>query len=893
MNLIRRFFAFFRRSQLDREMAEEMQSHLDMETAHNRAAGMSSDEARYAARRAFGGIDQIKERERDERDWAWLEQPVKNLRFAARSLIRTPGFTASAVLTLALGIGGTTAVFSIVNQLFFRPLPVRDPEGLVLVVNQTSISSLLRGIEYPNYLDLRAKVDAFSGLIAYSTQPVHLHAAGAEADRIFIATVSGNYFSFFGADAAQGRLFLPGEGERIGADPIVVLGYRYWQQHFGSDVAVLGRSVELNGQAFTVIGIAPAAFAGAPAAMAADAFVPATMLGRIWPQSAAYLERRAGMPFNIMGRLKPGVSPGQALVAVNTVMTQIAKDYPEQNVPGRFKVIRETHARPDPSFTEFMPIAIAVFMGLVGLVLLIACANVANLMFSRALVRRREMAIRAALGASRLQLCGQLLAESLLLAILAGGVGLQFGFWGANAFARLASSATPIPLFAASWDWRLFAFTAGVALLAGFLTGLFPALKASRVDLLPALKEGGALLASSRHPFRSFLVVTQVAVSLIVLICGGVFLQSLGHVSPALLGFRSDHLLLASMDLGMQRYDAAHARRFETALTEKAGSMPGVEAATLGSFVPFSWYSNMTAVAPEGKEVRSIQDTTITSFSLVAPDFRSVIGIDLARGRDFTLQDTLSTPKVVIINEELAGRLWPGADAVGKRLVNYGNGTPEQLEVVGIVRNGRYNMVGEAPSPFLLRPLAQTADVPPVTLFVRTRGEPEALAADLRKLVHTLDPGLPLYGVETMEHHLDNGLLALLPLRAGAALAAVQGTLALLLVVIGLYGVISFVVSQRTREIGIRIALGARRSNVLRLVIGNGIRLTLFGIAIGGVLSLGLMSVLRGVLHDLAPGAAPVFAATILLLVAVAWLACWLPARRAAGINPARTLRAE
>jgi predicted permease len=889
--VLSRLRSLFRRSAVEADLAAELQAHLEMQEAANRSAGMSSQDAHYAARRQFGGLDQIKEQIREQCSWMWLEQLAKDFRLAARSLRKTPGFTAVALLTLALGIGVNTAVFSIINNLFFQPLPVRDPENLVVVAARTPVSSLLRGYEFPNYLDLRAQVDAFSDLMAYSTVPIDLAASGFEPERTYAAVVTGNFFSFFGVQAERGRLFLPGEGAEIGVDPIVVLSHAYWQQHFGGDPSIVGRSVNVNGHPYIVVGIAPATFTGTQAGLSANVFVPVTMVGDLMTNGAQLLQARAGMPLKIMGRLKPGMTLDQAQAEVGTVVARIARAHPQEIVGGTPRVIRERRTRPDPGFTEFMPLISRVFMGLVGLVLLIACANVANLMFLRATVRRREMILRSALGASRWQLCRQLLAESFLLASSASTAGLVLGYWGASWLVRFGSSGTPLALIGATWDWHVFLFAAAMAVLAGSLTGLMPALHASRVDLQTSLKQGGgASSGSSRHPFRSILVVSQVAVSLVVLICGGVFLQSLRQVSPRFLGFRTDHLLMASFDLGLHGYTPDSAGRFQQQLLEKVRALPGVDAATLGTFVPFGLYSSLNVAVPEGKTVHGIQDMTVTPYSQVAPGFVQAMGMTLLRGRGFNAQDKDGSPMVAIINEEMAAQFWPGQDPLGKRCFV---GGPPTLEVVGVVRNGRYMMVGEASSPFILQPLAQSSAMTPLTLYVRTQGDPVALVPDVRNLVQALDPSLPLYNVETMDRHLNEGLLALLPLRAGAALAGLQGLFALVLVVMGLYGVVSFVASQRTREIGIRLALGAQKGDVLRLVLGDGLKLTLCGIAIGAVLSLRLSRLLPQILHGLAVNSSAVTLAAILLLTSIALLACWIPARKATRVNPVEILKAE
>jgi predicted permease len=819
-----------------------------------------------------------------------------DLRYAVRVLAKSRGFTAVAVLTLALGIGVNAAIFSLISDLFFRPLPAKNPGGLVQVVKKVPISSFLRGYEYPNYLDIRDRATALSDIIAYGTGWISLAASGSPAERTGVAVVTGNYFSFFGVDAAEGRLFLPGEGERIGADPIVVLAHRYWLRRFGGDRAIVGRTVSVNAHPFTVVGVAPPEFVANHAGMEASVFVPVTMLGHVAANGDQFLQSRAGMPLHVMGRLKPGVSLRQAGVELETIVAQIDKDHPQQSMGGRALVVHEWRARPDPGLIQFTPLASAVFMGLAGLILLIACANVASLTFSRAVVRRQELGIRAALGASRRVLVRQLLAESAALTALASVVGLPLAYWlgqwTSNRLLHFGSS--DIPLVGSSWDWRVLVFASVMAALAALLSGLMPALKTSRVDLQAALKEGsGALLGSTGHPLRSILVVSQVAISLVVLICGGVFLQSLRGATPALLGFRSDHMLMASMDLGLNAYEPSRARQFRQQLVERARALPGVEAATLGTFVPFATYSFMTAAWPEGRVVRGIQDATIMPYGLQDPDYIKTMGMTLARGRDFVEQDTASAPPVAIVNEHMAALFWPGQNPLGKRLFSIDGGNPVPSEVVGVVRNGRYKMVGEMPSPFLLRPIAQSVDMGPSTLCLRTHGDPVAIAPALRAVVRQLDPNLPLYDVRTMERHLNDDLFALMPLRVGAALAGIQGLLALALVVMGIYGVVSFVTSRRAREIGIRMALGAEEGDIVRMVLGSGLKLTLTGIAIGAALALGLTAILSRVLYGLAPSSAPIFALVILLLLCVASIACWLPARRAARVNPIETLRAE
>jgi len=522
---------------------------------------------------------------------------------------------------------------------------------------------------------------------------------------------------------------------------------------------------------------------------------------------------------------------------------------------------------------------------------MIACANVANLMFSRAVARQKEMGIRTAIGANRLRLIRQLLAESVLLAVIAGVIGSVLAHWSGRLLTLMPAGTGGIPTRADSnWDWRVFAFTFLMSVLAGVLTGLAPALRATRFDLQTTLKEGsGALLASGRRLFRSGLVISQVAICVVVLIAGGLFVRSLQQVAGASLGFRTDHLLLASLDLGLQGYDEARQKQFHRQLLDRLKDLPGVRSASLASNVPFGYDFEIAMIAPEEKA--GDKDSFMTAHAnYVTPEYLTTVGGAVLSGRDFTQFDGEASMKVAIINATMAERLWPGQDALGRRFKWGADG--DFWQVVGVARNARYVMIGEEPRPFFYAPLAQR-HASPVTLHLWTNGAPAAGAPAVREVLRQMDADLPIYNVRTMEEHLNDSAFAVMPLRFGAVLAGAQGLLGLLLAAMGLYGVVSYVVSQRTREIGVRVALGARRSDILRLVVRDGFRLTLIGLAIGLLVSLGFTAILTKVLYGLTPAAAPVFVAVIVLLAGVAVLACYLPARRATKVDPMVALRCE
>ena len=814
----------------------------------------------------------------------------QDLRYGARILMKNRGFTAAAVFTLALGISANITIFSIISEFFFKPLPVKDPDQLVLVLQKSAVWKMPHGHSWLDFRDYRERLEVFSEMLAVAMDPAHLSVAGQQPEREWIETVSGNYFSMLGVEPKLGRLFHREEGEKPGADPIIVLSHDYWQTKFGGDPSAIGKVINVNGHPFTIVGVTPETFGSAQWSMAPKAFVPASMLGQARRGGEKLLQARAAPIFKVMARLKPGVTLARAGAAVEIVAKQLAGEYPEEHKEAKVFVAREQYCRPEPSFVEFMPLAGSVFMVMVGLVLLIACANVANLMFSRAVGRASEIAIRTAIGANRGRLIRQLLAESILLAVIAGVAGFLLAKWSGNLLGGLMP-AGDIPTRAeGNWDWRVFVYTFLMSALAGVVTGLAPALRATRFDLQTTLKEGGgALLASSRHLFRSGLVISQVAICVVTLIAGGLFVRSLQQVARMDLGFRADHLLLASLDLGLQGYDEARQKQFHRQLLDRLKDMPGVRSASLASNVPFGYNFEIAQIAAEEKAGDKDSFTAVHA-NYVTPDYLTTMGAALLSGRSFTHRDSETAPKVAIINAFMAERLWPGQDALGKRFKWGLDG--DFWQVVGVARNARYVMIGEEPRPFFYAPLAQR-HASPVTLHLWADGAPAALAPAVRDVLRQLDANLPIYNVRTMEEHLNDSAFAMMPLRFGAVLAGAQGLLGLFLAAIGLYGVVSYVVSRRTREIGVRVALGARSFDIVRLVVRDGLRLTLIGLSIGLLVSLGFTAILAKVLYGLTPAAAPVFAAAVVLLASVATLACYLPARRAAKVDPMVALRCE
>jgi predicted permease len=885
----------FSRRPKDAEIDEELESHLRMAIQDRIDRGESPQQARASAMREFGRATLVKEDTRAVWISAALEQLGQDLRYALRQMRRSPSFTAVAALTLGCGLSVNITIFSLISSVFLRPLPVRDAGSLVLVLQQEANTEFPQGMSWSDFQDYRAGLDEFSDMLAISYRPAHLSIEGRTPDRTWIEGVSGNYFSMLGISPLSGRLFQPGEGERRGADPVAVLGYDYWQTRLGGDPGVVGRSIVLNGRAFTVIGITPETFASVQWAMAPAAFIPATMIPEIFPGTESLLETRHSAAFKVMAYLRSGVSVEQATSAVQVFAKRLAEEYRPDRAGTQAYVLPEMLARPDPSVSRFIPFAAVVFTVLAGLVLFIACANVANLMFSRALGRQKEIGIRTAIGAPRRRLIRQLLTESIALSVLAGAAGMVLSYAAAPLLARFSPPTGDVPIHPDErFHWLPIFYTMLVSVVAGSVTGLAPALRATKFDVFSILKGAGPGGGRKRHFFRSTLVLAQTAVCVVVLICGGLFLHSLHQLAAYDLGFQTDHLVMASADLALQGYDEAQGRQFLDQLSRQVQALPGVESAAIAASVPFGNYFETRPVYRADfavpMEPADQEDAVKAGVNRVDPGYFQTLGVTLLQGRELREQDNGSSPRVAVVNQTLADRLWPGRDSLGQQF-RWGP-DDDPIEVVGVVANGKYVMLGEAPRPYVYLPIAQ-AYSGLVTLHVRSEtADPLALVSALRGVFGRLDPDLPFFNVGTMEEHLRRSAFAFLPLRMGAALAGAQGVVALLLAMIGVYGVVAYAVSQQTREIGIRIALGARNLDVFRLVSLSGLRPTLLGLVAGLAASFGLARLLAVLLYGLNPMSVPVFTTVVALVLAVSLLACWLPARRAA-VDPIEALRQE
>jgi len=820
-----------------------------------------------------------------------METALRDFKFGLRSLIKNPGFTIVSVITLALGIGVNSAVFSIVNAYLFRPLPVKEPDQLVAIGTRDTAFEVPYEVSYPNYEDLKNRTDVFSDVIATTNNAVNVAADGGQPERTFVLETTGNYFEMLGVDAVVGRVFNAGEGVMGASQPLTVLSYGYWQRRFAGDRSVIGKTIKMNALPVTIIGVAPASFKGTESVLVCDAYVPLGLDEQFYPRLKGWWRKRADTGLKVLGRLKPGVTLDQARASVNVMSAQLEQEYPDTNKGVGFAVELERHSRPVLSIAQNVPRIAAVFMALVALVLLIASANVANLMLARATARRKEIAIRAALGASRGRIVRLFVTESILLALFGGTLGLVLSLWAIDSLANIKVSTDAPVKFDLSPDWRVLAFSVVVAIVTGLVAGVMPALQTSNPNLNNTLKEGGrSSVGSTRQIVRSILVVSQVAISLLVLICAGLFIQSARNAEKMDIGFRTEGLGMLSMDLEAQGYDAAKAKQFMKQLVDRAKALPGVIDAALAKNTPLGYNSNGADVYFEGRSTETKEEERNNIFiNYVGPDYFKTMGTPLLQGREFLETDTESSTLVAVVNEAMAKRYWPGQEALGKRF----RFTPTGpfIEVVGVARDSKYVFLGEDPRPFFYVPLAQNYR-PEVTLFLHSTGDPATVLNGARHLVRELDSDLPVYDVKSMTSHLRDGI-ALLFVRLGAQIATTFGLLGLVLAVVGVYGVISYAVTQRVHEIGLRLALGAQTSDVLKLVLGHGLMLTGIGVAIGLVAALAVTRVMTSLLYGVNATDPLTFVIVGLALTGVALIASFIPARRAMKVDPMIALRCE
>jgi predicted permease len=812
---------------------------------------------------------------------------IKDLRYAIRSLLKRPGFVAVAVITLALGIGANTAIFSLVNAVLLRSLPVERPNEIVSVAIRGKDDSM-SAFSYPNYRDFRDRNEALSGLLVYRFVPLSLSRSGAN-ERIWGYEVSGNYFDVLGVKAIKGRTFLPEEDKTPLAHPVAVLSYDSWQRRFGSDPDIVGKDVLLNNHQFRVIGIAPEGFKGTEVVYTPEIWLPAAMMEWVEP-GAQWLEDRDTRNFFANGRLKPGVDLRQAEASLNLLALQLAKEYPDTNEGQSIRVVPAGFILPDlrgavVSFTW-------VLMAAVALVLIVTCTNLAGLMLARATDRRREIAIRLAMGANRMRLIRQLLTESLLLSFVGGLAGVLLAFWIIDVLLAFKPPIDfPLALDVAV-DWRVMLFSLLVSVAAGAIFGLAPALQATRLGLSQALRETSAQGGAARTRLRSVLVVAQIAISLVVLIAAGLVMRTLQQLQTMSPGFDSTNALTMSFDLGLQGYDGNRGQQFYRQLAERVRALPGVKSAAVSSYIPLTLNYNSRTIFVEGQPAERGENVPLAMNGSAGPRYLETMRTPLVEGREFTDQDGEKTEPVVVVNETFVRRLMPNvsspSEAVGKR-VSFRSATGPFKRIVGVIGDGKYFNIAEDPRPFIWTPMTQDYSSNGI-LTVRTDGNPESLLAAVRKEVQALDPNLPLFDVKTLSEHMR---FAFFPARIAATVLGVFGFVALLLSAIGIYGITSYTVAQRTHEIGIRLALGAQLSDVLKLVLSHGLKLTLIGAALGLFGAYLATRAITSLLYGVSATDPLTFGLVSVLLIGVALLACYVPSRRATKVDPLIALRNE
>ncbi|TMQ00088.1 MAG: ABC transporter permease [Verrucomicrobia bacterium] len=811
---------------------------------------------------------------------------MNDLKFALRQLLKNPGFTAVAVLTLALGIGANTAIFSLINIVLFRPLPVAEPERIVSV-GPIGKNGLGPALSYPNYRDLRDRNEVFSGLFATRYAPVSL-SRGHHNERIWGLLVSGNYFDVLGVQAVLGRTIRPEEDRTRLEHPVVVLSHHCWQNRFGGDSGIVGQTVLLNGNSFTVIGVAPKSFRGIELVLAPDVWVPMMMAPWIEP-GCAWLDARDSYNLFVSGRLKSGVNPKQAEAALNILAEQLAREYPDPNKNLKLALFAPGFVL--PSLRGGVLAAGLVLIAAVGLVLLIACANLANLLLARAAGRTREIAVRMAVGASRWRLIRQLLTESILLALSGGALGVAFALW----IIPVALAAAPRingPLqLALPIDLRVLLFTLGISTLAGIGFGLIPALRSSQTEVVSGLKEGTPQTSATASRIRNGLVSAQVALSLVLLVAAGLVVRSVQRLQTTNPGFNPEHAVTVSFDLGLQGYDRERGARFQRQILDVVRGLPEVRSAALVSILPLGINESNTSIEIEGQSSAPDADRPDERYASASANYFATMGIPLLAGRDFTDLDQAGSQRVAVINQEFLIRFFPGLApkaVLGKR-VRGGGPANAWSEIIGVAATGKYLTLTEAPKPFIWFVLAQQYE-PAVSLIVRAPTEPRGMVAALQREISRLDPNLPLYDGKPLRDQLS---FALFPSRAAALLMGSFGLLALALAALGVAGVLAFSVAQRRHEIGVRMALGARTGDVLQIVLKQSLKSVGIGAGLGLAGALAVTRFLSSLLYEVEPTDPATFAGASLLLALVAVLAISIPARRAAQVDPMEALRCE
>lgn len=878
----------------DAERAREIASHLALLEEEFRAKGLSEEEARRQAHIRLGNATVIREEVRQMSGVPFMENLWRDVAYALRQIRKSPGFAATAIVTLALGVGVNTAVFSVVNGLLLSSLHIRQESRVVTVGFKQKGTSWISNFSFAEFRDLRDQTkDVFSDVFAEQYGLDGLSVQGSQPERVFTGYVSGNYFEALGVRPLLGRFFLPSEGKTPGADPVMVLSYAYWKRYFGGDPNVIGRHVSLDGHPMTIIGVAPRSYKGVVTLLAVQAYLPLAMVVPVENIPQDIWNKRANRNMYVYARLAPGASAQQADAALAVLAHRFASEHPKSEKDAELRGFPLYLARTgNLDARNSIAVVSAFFLGLTGLVLLLACVNVANLLMVRATVRQREMVIRSALGAQRSRLVRQMLTESILLALFGGVGGIGLGMLGSTML-RSVNLQTDLPLyFDFGFDWHVFLFSVGTALLAGALVGLLPAMRVARANLNVILREGSRTVVSGGGRFRDALVVVQVGSALVLLIVAGLFCRSLVKLEHVNLGFNPSHVLAMTTDPSEIGYNDAQSRDFYQSLLTRLRALPGVESATTSGSIPMGVIDNTSdSVTVSGYQLPPGQVAPQIPYTVISTGYFRTMQIPLIEGRSFRNSDDDKSPYVAIVSEAMAKKFWPHEDAIG-RTFTAGRDAAHPLQVVGVARDARYQDIDGPIAPYFYLPYLQHYQQNSLeSLELRTAGDPDAVIPEIEGAIHRMAPALPIFEVKTMHQALytPNGLLLY---QVVAVMTGIMGILGLALAVIGVYGVLSYVVSRRVGEIGVRMALGAQRADILRMVYRQGLWIVGIGLVLGLGASLAVGHLLRSMIAVSATDPLTYIAVSAILM-AIALLACYVPARRAMRVDPMQALRVE
>ncbi|HKW56343.1 MAG TPA: ABC transporter permease [Candidatus Acidoferrum sp.] len=889
---MRRIRALFRRlvgkNVRDRDFQQELESHLQFHIEENLCSGMSAVQARREALMKLGGLEQTKLLYRDRRGLPILEILFQDIRFGARILRKNPSFTCVAVLTLALGIGANTAIFSVVNAVLFRPLPVQAPRELVNIYNSGPGEMFDHlPLAYPDYLDYRDTTKSLSGLLGFAPNFLAFE-NGGESEMITAEGVSANYFDVLGVKPFLGRTFNTTPNANPGPEPFVVLSYNTWQRKFSANPAMIGQPIRLNGSLLTVIGVAPPNFSGLVRGLSPGLWIPLSMDPIL--HLGDPLQDRGSQWLFVTGRLKPGVSPAEAQAEFKAIADRLALLYPQSNKDRGVLILPTSQVKILPEADAALYAVSFVVLAFVGLILLIACANIAGMLLARASVRKKEITVRLALGATRFRLIRQLLTESFMLSLVGGALGLLLTVAFDKALSRSLENlhlVVPVQVgLGLAVDLRVFCFTLIAVSGATLLFGLVPAFKASRLTPSSALKEESSSVRG-RHRGLKALVVGQVAASLFLLICAGLSLRSMRNAFRVDPGFKPEGVITASFYPSFAGLDMVQARDYYNELTARVSQLPEVQSVSLTERLPLTFAIQVTTCAPQGKDTGPTNKWQNVDRSAVGAGYFRTMQIPILRGREFSEQDTVASPLVVIVNQTLANRFWAGQDPLGKK-VRFGS-DEKYWEVVGLARDGKYRTLGEQPRPYIYRPARQNAN-PDLTLLVRVSGDPSPVYAAIHEFSAQINGHIPVLQLQSLE---DKTRISLILPRTGASLFGLLGFVGLIVASVGLYGVVAYTASQRTHEIGVRMALGAKPAEIFHLILREGLTLSLLGIAFGIASALAATRLLSIMLYGISPTDALTFACISLLLLCIALVASFVPAQRATRVDPMVALRYE